>query len=179
MSNTPNTPQACVVDGRDHECGGCIVINGLTTLFRFALGALFIFSGYIKLNDPQAFAFAIKGFKLVENHELISHATFSIPWTEVLIGVLVILGLYTRVAAGSMFLMLAIFTGAVFTVLARDIDTTCGCFGKYMGSKIDGSTITRNCVLLAVSALVFYKRGGFLTLDGWRRNQARAVDQPS
>ena len=138
------------------------------------LGALFIFSGFIKLNDPQAFAFAIKGFKLVDNHDLIVQATFSIPWTEILIGVLLLLGLYTRAAAGAMLAMLAIFTGAVISVIARDIDTSCGCFGNFLGSKIDGSTVGRNAVLLVFAGAVFIHKGGFWTLDAWRRNRSRA-----
>lgn len=172
MSKSSNAGAACAVDGGG--CPGCVVVKGLATLARIALGALFIFSGAVKLIDPQAFAFAIKGFKLVENHDLISQATFSIPWTEVLIGALLVLGLWTRVASGALLLMVAGFTAAIVSVLARDIDTSCGCFGKFLGSKIDETTVIRNVVLLSLTMVVFVKRGGFLTLDGRRRNRARA-----
>jgi len=174
MSESANTPVSCSADGSG--CPGCVVAKGMATLFRVALGALFIFSGYVKLNDPQAFAFAIKGFKLVENHDLISQATFSIPWTELIIGALLVLGLYTRAAAGAMLLMLAVFTGAIVSVIARDIDTTCGCFGNFLGSKIDGSAVLRNAVLLGLAGVVLMHNGGFLTLDGWRRGRKPAQD---
>ncbi len=174
MSNPDTT---CAIDGGG--CTGCVIAKGVATFGRFALGALFIFSGYMKINDPQAFAFAIKGFKLVENHELISQATFSIPWTEVLIGVLVMLGLFTKAASGAMFAMLAVFTVAVGTVIARDIDTTCGCFGKFLGSEIDGSTVIRNTVLLLLTGLVFIHNGGFATIDAVRaRRNTPLPDQP-
>jgi uncharacterized membrane protein YphA (DoxX/SURF4 family) len=167
-----DSPVACAVDGGG--CPGCVVVKGLATLCRIALGALFVFSGAVKLSDPQAFAFAIKGFKLVENHDLISQATFSIPWTEVLIGALLVIGLRTRAASGLLLLMLAGFTAAIVSVLARDIDTSCGCFGKFLGSEIDQTTIIRNVVLLSMAMVVFVKRGGFLTLDGRRSGPARA-----
>ena len=173
MSSTTTT--ACATDGGG--CPGCVVARGIATLARLALGALFIFSGVVKLNDPQAFAFAIKGFKLVESHTLISQATFSIPWTEILIGVLLVLGLWTRAAAGAMLVMLVVFTGAVVSVIARDIDTTCGCFGKFMGSKIDGSTITRNAVLLLLTFAVFFNKGGWLTLDSRLKQRQRPVQE--
>ena len=172
MTEAPDTSTACAIDGGG--CPGCAVVKGLATLFRIGLGALFIFSGSVKLNDPQAFAFAIKGFKLVESHDLIAQATFSIPWTEVLVGVLLLLGLYTRAAAGALLVMLAVFTGAVLSVIARDIDTTCGCFGNFLGSKIDGDTITRNALLLIFTLAVLFNKGGFLTLDAWRRSRARS-----
>jgi putative oxidoreductase len=172
MSSTPTT---CAVDGSG--CPGCVVAKALATLFRVALGALFIFSGVVKLNDPQAFVFAVKGFKLVENQALITQATFSIPWTEIVIGALLLLGFFTRAASGAMLAMLLIFTGAVVSVIVRDIDTTCGCFGKFLGSKIDGSTVSRNGVLIVFAAMVFIHKGGFLTLDARRAKQASA-NQP-
>ena len=169
MTSVPTPSEACSID--DSGCPACGVVRGIATFFRIALGALFIFSGVVKLSDPLAFAFAIKGFKLVDNHALISQATFSIPWTEVLIGVLMILGLYTRIATGAFLTMMVIFIGAVVAVIVRDIDTSCGCFGKYLGSKIDETTVLRNVVLLALGILVYIYRGGFLTLDSWRRNR--------
>ena len=70
MSNAPiSSGAACSSSG---PC--CVIAGSIGTLARIALGALFIFSGVVKLNDPQAFAFAIKGFKLVEDHDLIVQA---------------------------------------------------------------------------------------------------------
>ena len=159
MSDSPVKGGAC------SNGPGCVFFSSIATLTRLALGALFIFSGVVKLNDPQAFAFAIKGFKLVESHELIVQATFSIPWTEVLVGALLVLGLWTKAAASALLAMLAIFTGAVISVIARDIDTTCGCFGKFLGAEIDGKTVLRNSVLIAMAILVLCSCGGYLTLD--------------
>jgi len=176
MSDAPNNAGgACATSG----CSGCVLARGLATLARLALGALFVFSGVVKLNDPQAFAFAIKGFKLVESHDLIVQATFSIPWTEVLVGVLLVLGLFTRVAASALLAMLAVFTGAVISVIARDIDTTCGCFGNFLGAEIDGKTVMRNAVLIALTILVLCNRGGYGTLDRRLQRARPAADQPA
>ncbi|MCB9847695.1 MAG: DoxX family membrane protein [Phycisphaeraceae bacterium] len=174
MSTT--TPIACADDGT--ACPPCVIVKSIATLARYALGALFIFSGAVKLQDPQAFAFAIKGFKIITNEALMTQATFAVPWTEVLIGVLLVLGLFTRAAAGALLIMLAGFTAAVVSVLARDIDTECGCFGRFLGSKIDQSTIIRNAMLLIFTFAVFYNRGGWLTLDSWRQRKAGAAQAP-
>ncbi len=175
MSKAPITSGAACSSGC--PCGP--LAGAIGTLARIALGALFIFSGIVKLNDPQAFAFAIKGFKLVESHNLIVQATFSIPWTEVLVGALLVVGLFTRAAAGALLAMLAIFTGAIISVIARGIDTTCGCFGNFLGAEIDWNTVLRNSVLIAMTVIVLVKDGGYLTLDRFRQRSRPTPDQPA
>jgi len=176
MTDLTTTPPIESVNGRANGPGS-LMIRGLATTLRIALGGLFVFSGVVKLSDPQAFAFAIKGFKLVQDHDLIAQATFSIPWTEVLVGALLIAGLYTRAAAGALIAMLVVFTGAVISVIARDIDTTCGCFGNFLGAEIDWLTVVRNAVLLLFAVTVFWLRGGYWSLDGLLRDRKASRTQ--
>lgn len=126
---------------------------------RLALGGLFVLAATMKLQDPQGFADAIQGFKIVPDH-IVKLLAFALPWTELIAGVLLILGVWTGAASLLIVLLLAGFIAGIVSVLARDLSTTCACFGKLefpCGGEVGLCQIVRNAVLigLAVPLLVF------------------------
>lgn len=139
-------------------------------LLRLVLGGLFIFAASMKLYDLQAFNDSVRAFELVPDNA--DHAivllTFIVPWIELLCGTLLLLGLWTRSAALVLSFLLICFIGGVFSVLARGMHVTCGCFGKFevpCTGPIGTCHIVRNTVLLAVSVVVLWKGPGSLALD--------------
>ena len=140
---------------------------------RLAVAGLFLFAAYQKLFEsadaPQKFALAINSFKILPEH-LVHLATGAIPWIEVICGVLLILGLWTRAAAAVLGIMLVAFTIGVASVLLRDMSVTCGCFGKFslicQHDKMTWCKIGENAIILTPTLLVAIFGGGFLTLDG-------------
>jgi uncharacterized membrane protein YphA (DoxX/SURF4 family) len=141
-----------------------------TFLIRVVLGGLFVFAATMKLQDIQGFAFSVKAFDLLP--ATADHATkmlaFVVPWTELVVGLLLILGLWTRAASLLLSLILLGFIAGIISVLARDLNVTCGCFGRFekpCTGPINSCHIIRNSVLLALTLFVFWKGPGSLAID--------------
>lgn len=144
----------------------------LLLVCRLAVAALFLFAAYQKLfapeSGPQKFAMSINSFKILPEH-LVLLATGVIPWIEVLCGLLLIVGLWTRAAATLLATMLVVFTVAVASVLLRNMSLTCGCFGKFSllcpHDKMTWCKIGENALILLPTLLVAVFGGGILALD--------------
>lgn len=151
-----------------------MIIAGRLILFglRFAVAALFLFAAYQKLFDPnsgpQKFALAINSFKILPEH-LVHLAAGAIPWIEVICGVLLILGLWTRASATVLVLLLVGFTIAVASVLMRKMSVTCGCFGNLTllcpHDVMTWCKVFENTLIFIPTALVAAFGGGYLELD--------------
>lgn len=134
---------------------------------RIIVAGLFIFAGYIKLSDPQQFAFSVNAFKLLPEHLVILN-TFVLPWMEMIAGVLLLAGVWTRAAAAVIGAMLVAFIFGIISVIYREMDVSCGCFGKYeipCKGSLGVCHLIRNSVLLAMAGLVVVKGPGPLTFD--------------
>lgn len=138
---------------------------------RVALGGLFAFAAFNKLGAVQSFAEAIKGFKVVDaeaHGSLIVTAAFVVPWIEMIAGVLLVLGLWTRAAAAVLGLLTLGFIGALLHVITSDIHASCSCFGDLnplCPDVIGWCQVLRNLVLLVPAVYLVVRRGGVLSLD--------------
>lgn len=135
---------------------------------RVILGGLFVFAGTVKLMNPQLFQQSISAFKVGAPDHLVVLATFSLPWTELLVGVALILGLWTRAASALLSLILIAFVALLSSVLIRKMDVSCSCFGKFevpCPSKVGACQLIRNAVLLTMTGIVFFFGPGPLAID--------------
>lgn len=138
---------------------------------RLVLGGLFCLAAFKKLNDPQSFAEAIKGFRIlseVDHAVLITNAAFVIPWVEMIAGVMLILGLWTRASAVAVGLALVSFIAGLVSVMARGIQTDCSCFGDlnlFCDAAVGWCQVIRNVVLLVPTGYLVWRGGGVLGLD--------------
>jgi uncharacterized membrane protein YphA (DoxX/SURF4 family) len=133
---------------------------------RVALGALFVLAASLKLKNPQGFAEAIEGFKLVPEH-LVKVLVFAIPWTELFAGVLLIVGVWARASALLISTLLLGFIGGIASVLLRGLSTKCACFGELewpCGGEVGACQIIRNSVLIALSLPIMLRGPGKLAL---------------
>ncbi|RLA57767.1 MAG: hypothetical protein DRR04_12290 [Gammaproteobacteria bacterium] len=140
-------------------------------LSRIVVGGLFVVAGSIKLRSPQEFANAIKAFKVFPaetGDHLIMMSTFTMPWVELIAGVLLIIGWRARDAALVISGMLAMFILAVISVIARKLEVDCGCFGKlelFCDGPIGACGIIRNLVMLAMALAVLVRGAGPWSVD--------------
>ncbi|MCC5823580.1 MAG: DoxX family membrane protein [Phycisphaerales bacterium] len=152
--------------------------------FRLVLGGLFCVAAWAKLHDPQSFAEAIKGFRVLSEHDhafLITAAAFMIPWVEMVAGVALILGLWTRAAALALGLALIGFVVGLVSVIARGIDGDCSCFGDMKlicDSKVGWCQVIRNLVLLLPAGYLVIRGGGLVAIDALLERPARSEADP-
>jgi uncharacterized membrane protein YphA (DoxX/SURF4 family) len=94
---------------------------------RLALGAFFVYASLDKIWNPAAFA------KIVYQWQVVGPVpsnlvAVTLPWVELLAGLLLLAGAWKREAALVVALMLVVFIAAAGSVMARGIDVlNCGC----------------------------------------------------
>lgn len=135
----------------------------LLLLLRVVLGAVFVYAAWLKLKDPwQLFAMAVDAYGLLPQWAVIVVAR-TLPWVELVLGVLLIAGLWLRLSAAALSLILLGFFALMVRSYAAGMAIDCGCFGA--GEKISALTLLRDGGLL-LGALI-------LTASAWRASFAR------
>jgi uncharacterized membrane protein YphA (DoxX/SURF4 family) len=101
---------------------------------QIALGAVFVAAALPKITDPPAFAHMIYNYRLVPGG-LVNTLALVLPWIELVVGILLIVGAWRREAALVATLLLLIFLGAIGWNLARGHAIDCGCFDVRSAGK--------------------------------------------
>jgi hypothetical protein len=125
---------------------------------QIALGAVFVASAIPKLVDPPAFAHMIYNYRLLPG-TLVNALALVMPWIELLVGVLLVLGAWRREAALVAALLLVVFLGAIGWNLLRGHAIDCGCFDVRSAGKTPEQ-------LLADMKWVMLRDVGLLLLAG-------------
>ena len=101
-------------------------------LARVVVGLVWVVAGVLKLPDPNENVRAVRAYELLPESvvPVVGHA---LPVLEILIGVCLLLGLLTRVAAVVSVVLLAAFVIGISSVWARGLSIDCGCFGGGAG----------------------------------------------
>jgi putative oxidoreductase len=99
----------------------------LTVRVQIALGAIFIAAALPKIADPPSFAHMIYNYRLVPGG-LINISALVMPWVELLAGLALVLGVWTRPARWLIAAMLVTFIIAIGINLLRNHAIDCGCF---------------------------------------------------
>jgi len=108
----------------------------VTLLARLILGGVLLAAGGLKVFKPTDSANAVAAYKLMPT-EIAHLIGYALPWLEVAIGLLLIVGFMVRPAAVFSGLIMVVFIGAIASVWARGMLIDCGCFGG--GGEIDPS----------------------------------------
>jgi uncharacterized membrane protein YphA (DoxX/SURF4 family) len=137
---------------------------------RVFLGGLFLFAGYLKLRDVQLFANAVAGFKILPQ-SLIAFSAYALPWVEIVMGLCLLVGIWTRAAATMTVLLLITFIAAVLSVVFRGLDTKCSCFGKVEWpcvGEVGYCQVFRNLFLIACAIPILRAGPGKFAVDNLR-----------
>lgn len=100
---------------------------------RILVGALFIFSGLIKANDPLGFSYKLEEYFEVFHITFFSHFAVSMAIflcaLEMFFGFALLIGAYSKQIAWGLLLLIIFFTFLTFYSAAFHVVQTCGCFG--------------------------------------------------
>jgi uncharacterized membrane protein YphA (DoxX/SURF4 family) len=136
-------------------------------VLRLLLGAFFVYASLDKIWSPAAFA------KIVYQWQVLGPVpsnllAVSLPWIELLAGLLLVFGVWRRESALVTALLLAVFLLAAASVMARGIDVeNCGCVSL---AKVETTSpwlpawtkgvgwflVSRNLVLLGVALAIAF-----------------------
>jgi uncharacterized membrane protein YphA (DoxX/SURF4 family) len=108
----------------------------VTLLARLLLGGVLLVAGGLKVTKPTDSANAVAAYKLLPTN--VAHLFgYALPWLEVALAVLLIVGILIRPAALIGGFIMVVFTAAIASAWARGLLIDCGCFGG--GGEIDPS----------------------------------------
>ncbi len=123
----------------------------VSVIFRWAVGLIFIYASVDKLLNPLAFGVAVYNYKILPGG-FINLVAITLPWLELICGILLIAGLFPRAAALIVSVLLLIFFSALSTSLYRGIDISCGCFSVNTTADTIGiSSMIRDLLILPMS----------------------------
>ena len=132
---------------------------------RGVLGVLFIYMAVSKIGDPIKFLKDIHEFRLLPETPpmFLNLAAISLPWIEVLCGVLLLAGFRLRGATVTLLAMLVAFTIAIFLramgihsqggILFCDIAFDCGCGSGPINTCLK---LSENLSLIALAAIATF-----------------------
>jgi uncharacterized membrane protein YphA (DoxX/SURF4 family) len=119
----------------------------LTVRVQIALGAIFVVAALPKIADPPSFAHMIYNYKILPS-PLINFTAIVMPWVELLTGIALILGVWTRPARSIIAAMLVVFMIAIAFNLARGNAIDCGCFDTSAANKTHDERIRDMWIVL-------------------------------
>ncbi|MBP6525766.1 MAG: DoxX family membrane protein [Dermatophilaceae bacterium] len=137
-------------------------------LARLFLGAVLIYAGAAKVGRPLTSERAVQAFEIFPT-ELAGYIGLALPFVEIVLGVLLILGLFTRpVAIVSTLLMVAFIIG-IAQAWARGLTIDCGCFGGggqvAAGETKYGIDIARDATFALAGAWLWWRPRTLASLD--------------
>jgi uncharacterized membrane protein YphA (DoxX/SURF4 family) len=144
-------------------------VSWLVLILRIVLGAIFIVAGGSKVGHADVFAAQIAGFRLLAP-AVIAPIAIALPFLEILLGIYLILGLFTRTAAWAAVILLGIFDLAIASAVVRGMTVSCGCFGPTDASVTTWPEVARDAVFVILAAVVALRPPGMLALDRRIRN---------
>lgn len=139
---------------------------------RVGLGLVFIYAGAIKVGEPKEAGLAVQAYRLFPP-DLARTIGYALPTIEIILGVLLVIGLFTRIAAAAIGALLVAFIIGVVSVWVRGYNIDCGCFGGGGDVTAGGrnmryaTEVVRDGVMLAVAAFLVVRPKTALSLDGW------------
>ncbi|WP_240047246.1 BT_3928 family protein [Hymenobacter nivis] len=132
-----------------------------------ALGALFVFSGLIKLNDPVGTAYKLEEYFEVfakdfspfflQFKDAARFLSIFLSSLEVILGVAVLLRWFLRKTLWVLLALLVFFGFLTFYSAAFNKVTDCGCFGDFL-KLTPWASFTKDLVLLGLWAVVFWNQ---------------------
>ncbi|GMA19304.1 DoxX family membrane protein [Arsenicicoccus piscis] len=142
----------------------------VSLLARLVLGAVIIVAGALKVTNLPGSAQAVRAYQILP-YDAANLVGYLLPGLEIILGLLLVLGVFTRWAAATVSVLLLAFVGGIVSAWSRGLSIDCGCFGgggtiapeqtNYLGE------ILRDAGLLALGLWLVVRPRSLWSVDGW------------
>jgi uncharacterized membrane protein YphA (DoxX/SURF4 family) len=142
----------------------------VTLAARLILGVTLLVAGALKVTTLDASVQSVRLYRILP-WEITAAVGSALPVVEILVGLLLITGTFTRISAAVGSLLMLAFIIGIASVWARGISIDCGCFGG--GGEIDASRtqypleIARDVGLLITGAWAVWRPRAPFAVDSW------------
>ena len=137
----------------------------LTLLVRLTLGGILLIAGAIKVPNLPKSAMAVRAYEVLPI-TLANFLGYTLPWIEIGLGLLLIVGVLVKISGALGALTMLTFIIAITQAWARGLSIDCGCFGG--GGTINPedtkylSEIIRDIGLMGMGIFLYlYPKGRF------------------
>ena len=149
------------------------VHDWLSVPIRLVVGVVFIYAAYSKIARPGDFAWNIAMYQML-HYRNINLLAIILPWVEMICGITLILGLWTRGSAVVVCGMCIMFIWALLHAITHDIEmTSCGCFSQEGAKALEAhrdtvgtSLLYRDIAMLFATGYVWLFDTGRIGIDG-------------
>ncbi len=142
---------------------------------RLVLGGVLLVAGITKALDPGGLAASIRTYGLNLPEGFVTFSAYSLPYLEILLGIYLIAGLFTKLSAWATNALMLLFILALSQGALRGLEVDCGCFGA--GVQEPDSVwyaLGRDAGLLLLGLHVALSPGGRFSVDALlRRGRSR------
>lgn len=137
-------------------------------LARLVLGGSLLYAGLLKMGKPLTAQRAVQAYDIFPM-ELAGWIGLALPWIQIVLGALLVLGLFTRISAIIGTLMMLAFIAGVAQAWARGLTIDCGCFSSggqvAAGETVYPQTIARDIGFAAAGAWLCWRPRSLASLD--------------
>lgn len=138
-------------------------MKAIVNVARVLVGVLFIFSGFIKLNDPVGFSFKLQEYF----SEPVLDIPFLMPFAliiaimlvifELVLGIMLLIGYAPKFTSWCLLLMILFFTFLTFYSAYFNKVTDCGCFGDAI-PLTPWESFYKDVILLVLILVIFFNQ---------------------
>lgn len=147
----------------------------ITWISRILVGALFIFSGFIKANDPLGFSYKLDEYFMVFGTEFLKpvsiYMSIGACVLEMFVGALLLLGVWRKFTTSLLLLLILFFGFLTFYSAYFGVVQDCGCFGEFL-KLTPWESFYKNLILFVLILWLFtnqsYITGLFMPLTAQR-----------
>jgi uncharacterized membrane protein YphA (DoxX/SURF4 family) len=140
------------------------------TAVRLGLAAVWLIAGGLKVGDLAASARAVNAYQVM-SYDTAKVVGAVQPFLEIALGLLLLIGLSTRLTAVISALLMVVFIAGIASAWARGLRIDCGCFssGGELGSGEStayGIDILRDLAFLTLSGFLVWRPRTKYSIDG-------------
>ncbi len=126
------------------------------TIIHFGLdlyfAAILSVSGLAKVEHPALFAATLRKQHLLPAQS-VAGASYVVPWAELVLAVMLVLGLVPAVTSGLVLGLFCSFLIVDVVLLTTKRSVDCGCYGNAHARKADSASVVTATVLVCLAAL--------------------------
>ena len=159
-------------------------MNILREFARYAVGALFIFSGIIKVNDPIGTQIKLTEYFEVFASDIAPFFEWFVPGAlflsvflsvlEVVLGIALILGYRMKITSWTLLAIIVFFTFLTFYSAYFNKVTDCGCFGDAI-KLTPWQSFYKDIVLLIFITIIFWQKEKYQPWFGARFREVKII----
>ncbi|MFE9188991.1 MauE/DoxX family redox-associated membrane protein [Micromonospora sp. NPDC007208] len=148
---------------------------------RLGLAAVWLVAGASKVSDLAASGRAVNAYQVLP-YDVATVIGAALPFVELALGVLLLLGLATRLVAGVSAALLGVFIAGIASAWARGLAIDCGCFGSG-GQLAAGQApsylpeILRDLGFLVLAGFLLIWPRTPVSVDGWLAGEPVVEDE--